>query len=196
MNEHDIEDDLPKQDELTALKARADLMGISYHPSIGVEKLREKINAALEDEPEKEEEPELTQAVPQTLKEVAEETPTQKRARKRREASELVRIRVTCMNPVKSEWEGEIFTAGNSVVGTYSKYVPFNVDDGWHVPRIIYNQIVQRQCQIFTTQKDSRNNSVRIGKLIKEFAVEVLPPLTPEELKELARQQAMSRSVA
>jgi hypothetical protein len=43
--------------------------------------------------------------------------------------------------------------------------------------------------------KDSRGNNVRKGKLIKEFAIEVLPQLTEAELKEMARRQAMSRAI-
>lgn len=177
-------------DELTSLKARADMLGITYHPSIGVEKLREKVNAALAaDAPPVEPEAPVAEAV------TVEETPAQFKARRRREANELVRVRVTCMNPAKAEWEGEIFTAGNSAIGSFTKFIPFNADEGWHVPRIILNQIQQRQCQIFTTVRDSRGNATRKGKLIKEFAVEVLPPLTVEELAELARRQAASRSV-
>lgn len=177
------------QDELAALKARADLMGISYHPSIGVEKLREKVNAAMADKPVAAETKEQEEPAK------AEETPDQRRARKRREANELVRIRLTCMNPLKKEWDGEIITAGNSVVGSFTKYIPFNADDGWHVPRIIYNQLLQRKCQVFYTVRDSRGNQTRKGKMIKEFAIEVLPPLTEEELKELARRQAMSKAI-
>ncbi len=183
MSEFDNED-LPQVDELTSLKARADLMGISYHPSIGVEKLREKLNAAIA--PKEEEAP-----VPAA----GEETATQKRARLQREATELVRVRVSCMNPFKKEWEGEIITTGNSAVGTIKKYVPFNTEDGWHIPRMIYNQLVQRECQIFVTVRDSRGNTSRKGKMIKEFAIEVLPPLTTEELAELARRQAMAKSI-
>lgn len=176
--------DLPMVDELTTLKARADLLGISYHPSIGVEKLREKINAAVE--PKADEVP---------VASAESETPGQKRARLQREAAELVRVRVSCMNPFKKEWEGEIITTGNTAVGTYKKYVPFNTEDGWHIPRIIYNQLVQRECQIFVTVRDSRGNTSRKGKMIKEFAIEVLPPLTTEELAELARRQAMAKSI-
>lgn len=172
-------DDLSLPDELTALKTRADRLGISYHPSIGLEKLREKVNAKVEGASE-----EAAPVVEESL-----------RARRKREASELVRIRVTCMNPLKKEYEGEIFTAGNSAVGTFKKYVPFNADEGWHVPRIILNQLLQRECQIFQTTKDSRGNKVRTGKLIREFAVEILPPLTAEELQELARRQAMAKSI-
>lgn len=177
-------DDLPVPDEMTALKARADLLGLNYHPSIGLEKLKEKLAAAMSDSPEK----------PEPVEEVYE-TEGAMRMRLRKQANEQIRIRVTCMNPAKKEWEGEMFTSGNSIIGTYTKFVPFNIDEGWHVPRIIYNQIVDRKCQIFYSEKDVRNNTIRKGKLIKEFAVEVLPNLTVEELHELAQRQAMSNSI-
>ena len=176
----EVDTDLPDVDELTALKERAELMGVKFHPSISLEKLREKVNAAISDvqkEPEAE-----------ALKKNA-------RLEAQRKASELVRIRVTCMNPAKKEWEGEIFTVGNSTVGTFKKYVPFNADEGWHVPRIIYEQLKERECQVFVTKRDERGNTTRTGKLIKEFAIEVLPNLTEEELKDLAQRQAMAKSV-
>lgn len=178
-------DETLAQDELTALKARADLMNISYHPSIGLEKLREKVNAAVAGDP-----------APEKTTVVAKESVEEERARLRKEANRLVRVRVTCMNPAKAEWEGEIFTCGNSVIGSLTKFVPFNVEDGWHVPTMILKQIQERQCQIFTTVRDNRGNSIRKGKLIKEFAVEIMPDLTPDELQELAQRQAMSKSVA
>lgn len=173
----DVDTEIQATDELATLKARADMLGVKYHPSISLEKLREKVNASLAPE----------------QKEVA--APVVDRAELQRKASELVRIRVTCMNPAKKEWEGEIFTVGNSVVGTFKKYVPFNADEGWHVPRIIYEQIKARECQIFVTVKGPRGNTTRQGKLIKEFAIEVLDPLTEEELRDLAQRQAMSQSV-
>jgi hypothetical protein len=181
-------DQILAQDELTTLKARADLLGVSYHPSIGLEKLREKVNAAAEGKKPGSDEQE-TKAAP------AAETANQIRARLKRDALELVRIRLTCMNPAKAEWEGEIITAGNAGVGSVTKFVPFNVEEGWHVPRIIYTQLAERQCQIFTTTTDSRGNKTRKGKLIREFAIEVLPPLTPEELRELAQRQAMAKAI-
>ena len=185
---------IPTQDELTTLKARADKIGVSYHPSIGVDKLREKVNKVLEsDTGSNEAEPAADSEADAAAE--PKETDAKRKARKRKQAAELVRIRVTCMNPNKKEHDGEIFTAGNSLVGTYRKYVPFNADEGWHVPRIIYNQLVQRQCQVFTTVRDRRGNASRKGKLIKEFSIEVLDPLTEAELQELAQRQAMSKSV-
>lgn len=183
------------EDELTKLKEKAALLGVTYHPSIGVEKLREKINAALADEPEEQEEE--TQAKEKNTKanKKAEETIQEKNKRIRDEALKLVRIRLTCMNPTKKEWFGEVFTVGNSVIGTVRKFVPFNAEEGWHVPNIMYEFLRDRQCQIFVSRKLPNGMSVREGKLIKEFAIEVLPNLTEEELKELARRQAMSQSV-
>jgi hypothetical protein len=181
----DFENDLPTTDELSVLKERADMMGLDYHPSIGVEKLRAKVLAAQSGE---------VAAVPEASEPKAE-TANAMQMRLRNLANELLRIRVSCMNPAKKEWEGELFTAGNSVVGSFTKFVPFNAEDGWHVQRIIYNQLKERQCQIFYTVKDSRGNNVRKGKLIKEFAIEILPNLTPEELQELAQRQAMAKSI-
>lgn len=182
------EDVLETPNELDALKARADMLGLSYHPSIGVEKLREKVNTALtEQAPEP--------AAPPKVVAVVEETPHARLVRRKREATELIRIRITCMNPNKKEWDGEVITAGNATVGTHKKYIPFNVDEGWHVPRIIYEQLLARECQVFFTKKNDRGMTVRQGKLIREFAIEVLPMLTEKELNELARRQAMAKSV-
>jgi len=164
-------------DELTVLKGRADLLGIAYHPSIGVDKLREKIAGAMSETKEITSVDQLSQKARQDLI---------------NEANELVRVRITCMNPAKREWDGEIFTVSNTVVGTFKKFIPFNAEEGWHVPRIIYNQLVDRQCQIFYSVKDARGNSVRRGKMIKEFAIELLPKLTAAELKDLAQRQAMA----
>jgi hypothetical protein len=176
------------QDELTTLKQRADMLNVSYHPSIGVEKLREKVAAAIAGKPAE------TAPAP-VVAQPGEESELQRLQRLRREANELVRIRLTCMNPNKKEWEGEIFSVGNAVVGTLKKFVPFNTDDGWHVPRMIYEQLLERQCQVFVTLKSKSGTSIKVGKLIKEFAIEVLPPLSLDELKDLAQQQAMAKSI-
>ena len=168
------------KDELTLLKERADLMGVKYHPSIGLDTLKEKVNSIL------------------ATKEVAtptEETPGQKRARLIAEATRLVRIRLTCMDPNRKGWPGEIFTVSNGVVGTIRKFVPFNAENGYHVPAIILKQLKRRKRQEFRTVKTRNGMSIKRGYLVPAFAIEELPPLTPEELKELARQQALNHSI-
>ena len=175
--------------ELENLKSRAEKLGVKFHPSISAEKLREKIKAAqTEGEGSVGEQSEGKSAAG-----TKEESPAAKKLRLKREALKLVRVRITCMNPAKKEWEGEIITVANNAVGTVKRYVPFNTEDGWHVEHILLEQLRERQCQIFVTEKDSRGNKVRKGKLIREFAIEVLDPLTEEELRELAQRQAMAK---
>ena len=175
--------------ELENLKVRAEKLGVKFHPSISADKLREKIKAAqAEGEGSVGEQPKVESATG-----AVEESPAAKKLRLKREGLKLVRVRITCMNPTKKEWEGEIFTVSNNAVGTVKRYVPFNAEDGWHVEQILLNQLRERQCQIFVTEKDSRGNKIRTGKLIREFAIEVLDPLTEEELHDLAQRQAMAK---
>lgn len=186
------------QDELATLKQRADLLGVNYHPSIGVDKLRDKLAAATADkEPVKPEAPAALTA-DQKDKEAqapAVETEHEFRRRMKQESLRLVRIRLTCMNPAKKDWDGELITVGNTLIGSISKFVPFNAEDGWHVPHMMYEFLKERQCQIFVTTKSRNGVSVRQGKMIKEFAIEELPSLTKAELEELARRQAMANKV-
>lgn len=171
-----------KVDELDLLKQRATKMGISFHPSIGIVKLKQKIDAKLKSQENPQQDPAVLSA--HKLKML-----------KRKEASRLVRINATCMNPAKKEWTGEIFTVSNSLVGTFKKFVQFNTPDGWHVPQIVLNAMQEREFQHFVKSRGLRGNETKTPKMSKEFAIEILPPLTSIEIDELARQQAMSQSI-
>lgn len=162
---------------LDELKDIADGLGLKYHPTISAAKLADKIEEFAT-------EPEEVPVVPAQKK-----TPKEIR----QTATKLVRVRVTCMNPAKRDWDGEIFMVGNRHTGTLRKYVPYGVD--WHVPQMILDMIKARQCQVFQSVKRRTAGgdiSSREGKLVKEFAVEILPPLTEKELAELAQRQAMA----
>ena len=172
--------------ELEALQNRARLLNIQFHPKIGADKLREKIAAALAGE-ESNNTDEDADSVPEG------ESENQRRMRLKKEAMALVRIRLTCMNPLKKEWEGEFISTGNNATGTIKRYIPFNAEDGWHVEKMILEQLRERQCTTFYTEKDDKGRKIRKAKLIREFAIEVLPPLTEKELKDLAQRQAMAR---
>jgi len=182
------------QDQLKLLKARADLLGVKYHPNIGIDNLKERIAAKMSGEvkPEPKEPVKLTN-IPGTK---VKETTLTKTNRLRRESAKLIRIRVSCMNPNKREWEGEIFTVSNSVVGTHKKYVPFNAEEGWHVPKLICTAIQERKCTVFKTVKNGRGDKVRKPYSIKEFSVEILDPLTIGEIQDLAQRQAMANGTA
>lgn len=183
--------DLPVQDELTVLKARADQIGVKYHPSIGLEALKAKLAQALSDAPAPGSNDAGTPAQAAPV-----ETENQMRQRMVREATVLVRVRVTCMNPLKKEWPGEILAVGNDVVGSIKKFIPYQgAEDGWHVPKALLDMMREKQCQVFYTVTLPNGQKVRRGKLIKEFAIEVLPPLTADELHDLAQRQALSGAI-
>jgi len=183
--------------ELDTLKARADKMGIDYHHKIGVEKLKAKIEKALEPEQEAEE-PEVVLNVSKKVTKVEAISPEQerrlKRANRKREANKLVRIRASCMNPAKREWEGEIISVGSSKLGTFKKYVPFDNEEGWHVPQIILWAMQERRCSVFKTTRGARGNKVRKAYQVREFNVEIMDPLTPKEMAALATEQRARNS--
>ena len=172
--------------ELDLLKERATMMGITFHPSIGIEKLKEKIEATLS----------KIETIPVDTAANEPMPEYQKHKYIRDEATKLIRVVVNCMNPAKQLWEGEIFTVSNRAIGTVKKFVPFNADAGYHIPNVIYQAMLERQCPVYYTVTDPRTGfKTRKSRLIKEFSITVLDPLTTEELEELARQQAIGNNI-
>jgi hypothetical protein len=54
---------------------------------------------------------------------------------------------------------------------------------------MMYEFLKQKQCQVFHTVKQN-GVKVRQGKMVPEFAIEVLPLLTQKELDIIAHRQA------
>lgn len=192
--------------ELQVLKERAATLGIQHSNNIGVDALRKKINEKLEGTGTEETEQEETaaeefQAAPaqETVAEPAPMTKAQKlmklRQDLRKEALKLVRVRIACLDPKKKDLPGEIITTGNKFVGTVSRFVPFGegTDDGWHIPHIIYELLKERQFLQITHKRNRKTgtNETRT-RYVREFSIEVLPPLTEEELAKLAIAQQSS----
>lgn len=190
-------DDLIIPTELESLKIQADKLGVPFRDNIGVDKLRERVNAKINGEPEKE----ATKKVPAKVitREVAPEIDVNSKQYKykqiRMKAEKLVRIRVSCMNPNKKSMEGDFFTVSNRAIGTIKKFVPFDNDEGWHVPSILVQMIKDKKCQVFIKGKDRQGRKTVKPKQIREYSVEVMDPLNKQELKDLTQRQAMSGSI-
>lgn len=193
------EDVQKPQDELTLLKQRATQMGVAFSPNIGIETLRQRINDKMEGKDEDVKEPASTnqgniveEVEPDTL------TSAQYRQKKKREAEKLIRVRITNMNPQKTDLPGEVFTVANGVVGTIRKYVPFGgeaAEVGYHVPQIILNMLKRRKFYSVTTKRDDKGRPYQVKQERNEFAIEILEPLTKEELEKLALDQRASGRV-
>jgi hypothetical protein len=104
-------------------------------------------------------------------------------------AMRLTRIVVTPNDPAMVNYPGLIFSVGATGLNNgrmVKKFVPFNNEEGWHVPQIILNQIENGQMQKFKTVTRANGEKVLEPYLTKKFNVRILDPLTPEELKEVA----------
>ena len=113
------------------------------------------------------------------------------------DAMKLVRVIVRPNDPLKLESTGEIFTVGNATVNNgraVKKYIPFNNEEGWHIPNILYQNIKAAECQIF--KKMSRNGQDTMEAMkIKAYNIEVLPALTQDEIDKIAIKQKATSSV-
>lgn len=133
-------------------------------------------------------------SAPQTKKQKTQSLRQQIYAKQMR----LVRLRITNMDPKKSNLPGEILTVANEYLGTVRKFIPYGeqTDDGFHVPFCLYNLMRKRKFLHITTKKDKRTGTDNAdARYVNEFALEVLPPLTADELAKLANAQAAAGSI-
>lgn len=193
-----------EQEELAMLKQRAQMMGISFSNNIGIETLKQKIQEKMEGKTStttadpSAQQPPVTQLVdptnaPKTAK------PETLRQKLIRENMYLVRLRITNLDPKKKDLPGEVLTVANEYLGTVKKFVPFGevTENGYHVPYCIYKMMKARKFLNIRTFKDKQNqNQIRVeSNWVPEFALEVLPNLTPTEIAKLAAAQSAAGGV-
>ena len=104
-----------------------------------------------------------------------------------KKAMRLVRCQISCNNPNKTSYQGEIFSARNKFIPEVKKFVPFNVPT--HVPVILLNMIKEKQLQTFVTEKLPNGMQTKRSKLVPEYNIQVLAPLTPEEFNAIRQKQ-------
>jgi len=113
------------------------------------------------------------------------------------EANKLIRVIVRSNNPLKRDHAGDIFTVGNRKLNNgkaIKKYIPYNNEEGWFIPNILYEHLLAAECQIF--KKAVRNGQEFMEpQNIKAFNVEVLPPLTDDEVEKLRIKQKATGSI-
>ena len=113
------------------------------------------------------------------------------------DAMKLVRVIVRPNDPLKLDSTGDVFTVGSDQVNhgrAIKKYVPYNNEEGWHVPNILLENIRAAECQIFKKVKRG-NEHVMESQKIKAYNVEVLPSLTQEELTKLGQRQKATGTI-
>lgn len=195
VNPSEQDEEITTPTELDLLKDRARTLGVEFSGNIGVETLKKRIELKLSGEAPGSDEDE---------DEVAEEAPAEKpraktkaeqemelRENLRKEKMALVRCRIYNLNPGKRDLQGEIITVRNRYLGTVRKFIPFGeaTDNGYHIPKIIYDDLKARQFQQIGTKQ--KNGQIEVTKrMVPEYSIEVLPSLSKEQLEELALKQA------
>ena len=169
--------------ELDILKAQADRMGISYKANISLTTLKAKIQLVQDGESL---DPEASR-VDNTAQE-------DKAAEVYQEAMKLVRVQITPLDTNKAtNYDCDFFTAGNSVVGNVTRNIPFGRP--WHVEQILVNAIKEKTYQQFTTKKNAQGADVVTKRNVPAYSVVELPPLTEQELEDLADLQARTNAL-
>lgn len=181
-------------DEMTILKQRATMMGIKFSNNIGLEALRKKVADAQEGITEQEQ-PEVNPLA--TTTSAVQEDKLSMAQRIRLENTRLVRVRIQNLDPKKKDLPGEILTVANDYMGTVRKYVPYGeaTDNGYHIPYCLYKLLKNRKF-LHVSVKKGRNGKERVEQQwVREFAIEILPQLTEEELKQLGQAQLAAGSL-
>lgn len=190
-------ENLPTRKQMLMQKAR--IMGISFSNNISEDALAEKINAKLNNEtPPKEE---ATSDLNPLAGDRVGAVPAAKKTLRQRIVDEemaMVRVRVTNMDPKKKDLRGEIMTVANDYLGTVRKFVPFgeDTDEGYHIPKCILTMMQERRFLQIREVRDRKTGIVRPETAwVREFGIEILPPLTEQELKQLATAQIAAGTV-
>lgn len=176
------------------LEERAKVLNVEFHPNISTDKLAARVAAATngvkENQGTKEDLEQLTDVnsrvvlKPQTEFETSEDELRHKRYI---DAHKLVRVQVTCHDPMKKDWQGELLETGNNAIGTIRKFVLFG--HPYHLPQALVDVLKEKQYQSFYTTKDQFGNDVRKARNVPAFSVVELPALSSEELEVLKRRQ-------
>lgn len=159
-----------REQELEMFRDQCKTMGITFHHKAGVDTLK-----GLIEEHTKVREPE---------KELTEVEVT---AQLRKSCERLRRVVVTCKDPQKQSWKGEWVSGSNSAVSPVKKYVPFDIDAGFHVPQLLLNVLEDREYR----RKSTDGRDASSGGMAKAYHIEYLDALTASEIQELARQQKL-----
>ncbi len=163
---------------IASLKKQADRLGIAYKSNTSVATLQKSIADKLSDGSD----------------EVADAPKAKSISDYHDEAMKLVRVIITPMESTKAtNLESEMFCAGNSVVGTVKRTIPFGEE--WHVEQILLNSIKEKYYQAFITKKNALGVPITTSKLVRAYSIAVLDPLTPEELDALADRQIRTRAL-
>lgn len=170
-----------EKQERALLRERLAKMGKVTSPNASLATLKKQYEEMLEgtSEENQEEDTNSTGSKKKTYDEIYKEN------------MRLVRCRIVNLNPANKDLHGEFYTVANNVLGKVTKYVPWDeAGESYHIPYILYKYLKKKKFMQFKQSRKGKNNQLTVeAQWVPEFNIEILPPLTKEELQELAAQQ-------
>lgn len=170
-------------------KEQANLLGISYPQNITTPKLMELVQQTITER--NNQQSHSTSSVGtrgiNTIEKLAPEV-----IKAQDHALALVRFKLTVLDPNKSSLSGMVFTVANDNIAPVKRVIPFNAEI-WHAERIILDYMKGMKYQQLKSKWNEKMkgnfDDPASAKLMPCFHIEELPPLTLEELKDLAEVQ-------
>lgn len=174
----------PELDQaIQSLKKKADLLGITYKSNVSVATLQKAISEKMEGTSVGE----STHTAPTADPQASTSTGPDIEALIK-EAHKLVRVIVTPIDQTKAtNLDSELVSAGNSYIGTITRLIPFGVE--WHVEQVILNALREKKFTQFVKKKGQYGIDTNDTRYVPAYSITELPPLTPEELNQLAINQ-------
>ena len=189
---------MSEHEEIQELKHKATALGMPpVSPNIGLATLRKKVadfEAALDADMQGPEvivkECRLTGIGGASDREL-ERLQRIKRNGQRHVASEQMFVMVSPLNPAESALRGRIISGENDIVRE-KKWVEFHTK--WKIPRILYNVLKEAT---FVKHVPTKIGNVDTHKpmVVPAYNVQILPPPTEAEIKEIKERQILQNSV-
>lgn len=116
----------------------------------------------------------------------------------RAKAMRLHRVRITNLDPADAALEGAIITVVNKYISKVSKFIPFGEagDNGYHVEEVLLNAMKAKK---FAMRKEIKGAKFGVKQyktlMVPKYSIEVLPPLTKEEVAALAQRQSAANAI-
>lgn len=186
------------QQEREALKHKANMLGITLQGNQSNETIRALIQAKLNEAAAEATQTNPAEDAAPVVQPMAKRTPTLREYVTARDLA-LVRCKISNLDPKKSKIQGDYFTVANEYIGSVTKWIPFTHEacgeNGFHIPHCLYEMLKNRR---YLQVKEKMINGVPtpVTEDVLEFSIEVLPQLTPAELKELQALQAATGTLS
>lgn len=172
-------------------KQQAQIRGIDFPQNIPTQKLKDLVQAKIAEADAKHSGSVGTRGR-STLEKLAPEV-----LENLDKATALVRFSIDVLDPSLQDWTGIAVSAGNDNFAAIRRVIPLNAPV-WHAERILLEVLKGRKYSHRKTEKHEKLRA-HIDNMSKEkwlpcFKITELSPLTADELKALAEQQALNNT--